>query len=110
MLVWVLIGLFLFIIVTPQQDGFREGKKNIGKSIKKVANKTSSGVVTAANKTSSGVVTAAKTTSTAVVNTANKVGDNIAKIATVGLPPFVRNVMKHLKPIRRALTSFIKKD
>ena len=89
MLVWILITLFIFILLTPQQ---REGLKK--PNLKKIASKATS----AANKAT-----------TAVSKAANKVGNVVAKIATAGLPPFVRNVLKHIGAIKKSLASFTKK-
>lgn len=81
MLVWLLITLFIFILLTPQHEGFK--KPNLKKIVKK--------------------------TSTSVANTANKVGSTVSKLATAGLPPSVRNVLKHIGPIKKSLASFIGK-
>ena len=85
MLVWLLITLFIFILLTPQHEGFKKPKKpNLKKIVKKA--------------------------STSVANTANKVGSAVSKLATAGLPQFVRNVLKHIGPIKKSLASFIKKE
>jgi hypothetical protein len=81
MLVWILITLFIFILITPQQDGFKKP------NLKKIATKTTN----------------------AVSKAANKIGTTVTKIATAGLPPSVRNVLKHIGPIKQSLASFIKK-
>ena len=93
MLVWILITLFIFILITPQQqEGFKKP------NLKKIATKTTTAVSKAATKTT-----------TAVSKAANKVGTAVSKIATAGLPPFVRNVLKHIGPIKQSLASFTKK-
>jgi hypothetical protein len=93
MLVWILITLFIFILITPpQQEGLKKP------NFKKIASKATTAVAKTATKAT-----------TAVANTANKIGNAVAKIATAGLPPFVRNVLKHIGPIKKSLASFTKK-